>query len=137
MYSVQTKPMPPPTSADTAAFVPSVTANIVASAPIHNACHSRIRTDCRAAVARALVLPDNKNATVLAYRAIGTCGIRSTEENASRNRSPGRKRRRIIRSDLRCFNKRRLATAVVPAHAGSHPVMDSRLRGNDGKPYSR
>jgi len=58
--------MPPPTSADSAAFCPSVTANIVASAPHHNACHSRIRADWRAAAARTLVLTDNKNATVLA-----------------------------------------------------------------------
>jgi hypothetical protein len=91
MYTVQTRPMPPPTSADTAAFAPSVTANIVASAALHNTCQSRIRTDWRAAAASALVLTDNKNATVLAAERSARVAFVRPEENASRAVRPAGK----------------------------------------------
>jgi hypothetical protein len=84
--------------------VPIVTANIVARTPIHNACHASIRHDWRAPLARGLLLTDNKNATVLA--AERSARVASQLRRKCQPEIPaGRKRRRIIRSDLRCFNK--------------------------------
>jgi hypothetical protein len=98
--------MPPPTSADTAAFVPSVTANIVASAPLHNACHSRIRTDWRAPAARTLVLTDNKNATVLAAERSARVALFRPEENASRDVCPAGKGGALYAAILAASTKR-------------------------------
>jgi hypothetical protein len=56
----------------------------VVSAPIHNACHSSIRHDWRAAAARTLLLTGSKNATVLAAERSARVAFVQAEESASR-----------------------------------------------------
>ena len=71
IYTVQIRPIPPPTSEDQPAFSPLTAAKTIASATTHATCHARSLSDSRAAAATTLTIkalpainpPDNKNAT--------------------------------------------------------------------------